>query len=402
MLHTEQYIAQLIFRHFKGELDAAGKQELEDWLAASSRNRHFLYTLESEKDFFSILDENEWDEKRNVQQIILQKILNKIEEDVPSTFHSPLPTVHSRRWWKYAAAVLLMISAGAAVWFFGKTPKAQEPIIAVAPVEHDVMPGSNKAVLTLSDGRTVFLDPESGQMIQENGIAISNNNGELLYGKSDVAVINKMSTPKGGQYKIVLSDGTRVWLNSASSITYPTFFSSSLREVSVTGEVYFEVAENKKRPFIVSIPGGSKIEVLGTHFNVNVYDDESEQATTLIEGSIRLSKNDQKIMVTPGQQAISKNGDSEGKKFFQLQEADIEQVLAWRNNFFVFNKADIPVVMRQLSRWYDLNIHYNGKIPHRSFQGKIPRDISLSQVLNALEKMEVNFEIKDKILIVSP
>ncbi len=405
MSYNEQYIAQLIFKYFRGELDASGRIELQRWLDASPLNRDFFYSLEKENTILSILEENERDKKANIQQVIFQKILSKIEEDMPVSSISVAPKrgLIIQRWWKYAAVILLVVSAGTVLWLNNRKPAAEQVVLASdKSVKDDVLPGSNRAMLTLSDGRTVYLDPESGQMIEENGTAISNNNGELSYSQSDVAVTNKMSTPKGGQYKIVLSDGTRVWLNSASSITYPTLFNASKREVSVTGEVYFEVAENKKLPFIVKIPGGSQIEVLGTHFNVNVYEDELDQATTLVEGSIRMSYKNEKVLITPGQQAVMKNNSDGSQQSFQLQQANIEQVLAWRSNFFVFNKADLSSVMRQLSRWYDLDIVYEGKISQRSFQGKIPRDIPLSKVLNALEKLEINFEIKDKTLIVSP
>jgi ferric-dicitrate binding protein FerR (iron transport regulator) len=198
---------------------------------------------------------------------------------------------------------------------------------------------------------------------------------------------------------LTLADGTRVWLNAASSITYPTVFAGCDRKVSITGEVYFEVAANRQMPFIVTTSRQS-IEVLGTHFNVNAYDDEQAQVTTLVEGSIRLTCQKEKVMVLPGQQALLANDAN--RQTFRVQKADMEQALAWRSNFFVFNNADLQNVLRQLSRWYDFDVQYKGKVPERSFQGKIPRDIPLSQVLSALAKMDINFEIKGKTLVVSP
>jgi len=401
MLHTEQHIAGLIFQHFSGELSSSGKEVLENWLSASPRNRDFFNSLEKENTLFSIVEEDERDKKENLQQLIFEKILLKIEEPEVPLIKLENTSYFQQTWWKFAAAVILIVGGAIFIW----QPREQPQIVQkvqVPEVQNDLMPGSNKAVLTLSDGRRVVLDSRGKQVIEESGTSITDNSGEIVYTKTGVSVANMMTTPKGGQYKIILSDGTRVWLNSASSISYPTFFSGKTREVSVTGEVYFEVAENKNAPFIVNVPGNAKIEVLGTRFNVNVYDDESLQVTTLVEGSVRMKHNTGSVVIAPGQQALlaKKVGLANA---FQIQSANIEQALAWRNNFFVFNKSDLPAVMRQLSRWYDLEIEYSSsQIPQRSFKGKIPMDIPLSQVLNALAKMDVNFEIKGKTLVVSP
>ncbi len=407
MVHTEQHIARLIFKYYKGGLNASETLQLENWLSASRRNRDFFYSLEEGSTVFNILGENERDEKTNVQQLIFEKICSKINKNElkPVVPFSGDRIRSYRHLWKYAAAIAVLITGLIAFWFMAlPADKQADHTLSEEPsvVTHDIMPGSDKAVLTLSDGQTISLDPNSAQIINENGSEIRNSNGELHYTKSGVSVINKIATQKGGQFKIVLSDGTRVWLNAASSIIYPTFFNSKVREVTVSGEVYFEVAKNKKMPFIVKVPGGAKIEVLGTSFNVNVYDDEASQVTTLVEGSIRMTNGNEKALVAPGQQAMLMKDLSAGTKTFRVTDANMEQALAWRTNFFVFNKADLQTVMRQLSRWYDLDIIYNKNIPQRSFQGKIPRDIALSQVLNALAKMEVNFEIKNKTLIVSP
>ena len=192
----------------------------------------------------------------------------------------------------------------------------------------------------------------------------------------------------GGQYRLVLPDGTKVWLNAASSITYPASFQDKERKVSVSGEVYFEVAKNADKPFIVDVDGGAKIEVLGTHFNVNAYANEPAIKISLLEGSVKSGG----IVLQPGQALI--NG--------KVITTDLERDVAWKNGLFNFNGLDLPTAMRQLARWYSLEVKFEGGVPNKVIRGKMGRDLSLSQVLNILEKMELNFRIEQKTLIVTP
>lgn len=284
----------------------------------------------------------------------------------------------------------------------------------------NIPPGRNKATLTLAGGRQIILDSaQDGALLQQDSIKIVKlGNGRLAYtaqSSSSPAThnlsYNTLSTPRGGQYQLDLPDGTKVWLNSASSITYPVAFTGHRRMVSVTGEAYFEIAKDKARPFLVKVTappdnarGTTKdmdIEVLGTHFNVNAYQDESTVRTTLLEGSIRVSNNSgtrPPALLTAGQQAQV----DAGGKIQVLSHVDLEETMAWKNGFFQFNRASLDQVMRQLSRWYDMDIVYEKNIPEMKFGGKMQRDLYLKDMLDILEKTDVHFRIDGRKIIVMP
>lgn len=408
MAYTEQQIAQLILKYFSDELSSFEKVELENWLGESPRNRQFFDRFSEDDYIIRLLNQDDLDRKNNVHQSILQQIREKIhssekDETVGSTSVPPKMLGIRRRIWLSAASVVIVLGVGVYLYLWNR-PHIERPEIkpVMVKTDNDVLPGSDRAILTLSSGQKVELNAKGEEIILDGELSITNDDGELKYSGSGAAVLNTMATPKGGQYKITLADGSKAWLNAASSITYPTFFSGTTREVKVTGEVYFEVKRDKIKPFIVQMPGGSRIEVLGTHFNVNTYPDEAYQTTTLVEGKVRVVKLSENVHLEPGQEAkIATTQNITKNKNIAVAEADVEEATAWKNNLFVFNRADIPFIMRQLSRWYDLEIKYKGEIPKRNFLGKIPRDIPLSQMLSALKLVGVNFEIKDKTLVVS-
>lgn len=289
---------------------------------------------------------------------------------------------------KYAAAILVLVGS-AAFFFFMQSDKLREkPVITVAPVRNSepIEPGKNKAILTLSTGKQVVLDDSQKTVISDAGVEIEKVAGQLIYGKTDIVAFNTMTTPKGGQYKIVLPDGTQVWLNAASSITYPTVFTNNERRVSVTGEVYFEVTKNAALPFRVKLSDDSEIQVLGTNFNVNSYADEPAMKTTLIEGSVRINNS----ILRPGEAYT--NG--------KVIKANTEEAVAWKNGLFIFHKTDLQSVMRQLARWYDVEVKYEGPVRARTFSGKIGRDLSLEDLLDGLKRTDVHFRIKGKTIIV--
>jgi ferric-dicitrate binding protein FerR (iron transport regulator) len=197
---------------------------------------------------------------------------------------------------------------------------------------------------------------------------------------------------------VVLADGSKVWLNAESSITFPTAFIGKERNVEIKGEAYFEVAHNAQMPFNVKVKNMT-VQVLGTHFNVNAYDDENWIKTTLLEGSIKVSKGSDSKIIKPGEQAQTENGDN---SLIAVQAVDPDEVVAWKNGLFHFNNAGLPEVMHQLSRWYDVDVVYNGPVPKRKFGGEMQSNLKLSQVLELLEKNEVNFKIEGKKIIVMP
>jgi hypothetical protein len=280
--------------------------------------------------------------------------------------------------------------------------------VVVKPV--DIAPGKNGAVLTLADGTQVVLDSlHNGVIANQKGGQVLLKEGKLAYepdGSGEVAY-NTMTTPKGRQFQVTLPDGTKVWLNAASAVTYPTVFTGKERVVKVTGEVYFEVTKNVKMPFRVNVNNKAEIEVLGTHFNVNGYADESKISTTLLEGSVRVTVNSAirpVVTLKPGQQAQITNGISqaEGTGIKVIENADSEKILAWKNGLFNFNGASLQEVMRQLKRWYDIDVVYEKGIPNITFWGEITRGVSLNDLLIGLEKTGVHFRMEGRKLVVMP
>ncbi len=394
MAYSEQYIAQLILKYFRDELSPVEMEQLEHWLSESPQNRIFFEGLDEEEDIIRLMEIEENDDKNATAQKLLIEIQNRIAEQDAVSGSTVIRPYSTRNNWWYAAAAITLITA--AFFWMRQTTSEQTEEIFVSQTGNNVLPGSDRAILTLSNGQQVELREDGSQVINDGDLAISNNNGELVYAGSDQTVYNTMTTPRGGQYRITLADGSKVWLNAASSITFPTRFDSSIREVSVTGEVYFDVEEDKKKPFVVKTPAG-RLEVLGTEFNVNSYEDETYETTTLIEGRVRLTKATEKIELKPGEQ--SRISEQSGK--IAVAEVNVDDVIGWRDNLFVFNKADIPTIMRQLSRWYDLDIEYKGTLPTKPYNGKIPRELSLGKVLSALKLAGVHLEMYDKTLIIS-
>lgn len=304
-------------------------------------------------------------------------------------------------WPKLVAAASILVAIFAGLYFYSGTGHTLNSI-ATASTKHDAAPGGNKATLTLSDGSQISLtDAGNGQLAEQAGVRITKNaDGQLVYSivPSDTKELayNTISTPRGGVYQINLPDGTSVWLNAASSIKFPTTFAHlSQRQVELRGEAYFEVAKNKKLPFIVST-GQQQVEVLGTHFNINSYEDEEEVKTTLLEGSVKVSAGNV-MFLKPGQQATS-SVRSGGK--VKVSPANIEQAMAWKNGFFHFEKENLHSVLRQLARWYDVEVVYQIDRPDDEFVGDIPRGVKLSEVLKILEFEGTHFRIEGRKLFV--
>ncbi len=303
------------------------------------------------------------------------------------------------------AAVVIFLFAGASYWYLQKrnnqkTDNKENLVIAAQPVK--VLPGEKRALLKMADGRTIPLDSlANGTITQQGSTHISAYNGLLRYdviASSDGGsppVYHVLSTPNGGQYQLVLPDGSKVWLNAASTLRFPVMFTGSHRDVELTGEAYFEVVKNIKRPFRVTV-GQMRVNVLGTHFNVDAYTEESDIKTSLIEGSVNVTSNKLTRVLKPGQQAVLDKKEEQ----VSVTTADIEEVMAWKNGFFQFEGAEIATIMRQLGRWYDLEIVYEGRIPVRRFEGKISRREQLSDVLQILELSDIRFSVDGKRIIV--
>lgn len=307
-----------------------------------------------------------------------------------------------RRWGLLAAAVMAgAVVLTGAIWLAGRTKDMGKPV-AGNVYKNDVAPGGNHAVLTLAGGATILLDSAAdGNLASQGGAKVLKlDAGSLSYQRTaaDMAMVyNMLSTPSGGQYQLILSDGTHVWLNALSSIRFPTAFGGSDRTVELTGEAYFEVAKDNKRPFKVHT-GGMDVVVLGTSFDVNAYKDEPAIRTTLQQGSVKLVMDGKEMLLHPGQQ-----GETEGPDGLALvKDADVDQALAWMKGFFSFEDADIQMIMRQLSRWYGIEVRYEGLRKKGSFGGKMGRDLSLTQVLTGLSQSGIHFRLEGKQLTVLP
>ena len=310
-------------------------------------------------------------------------------------------------WKKIAAtaAVLSVLAIGTYVFTVNKPANKEIVRSAHKQPAMDIAPGGNKATLKLADGTVIILDSvENGSLAQQGSTKIIKlNSGQLSYSKAGTAIdkilFNTISTPRGGQYRVILSDGTSVWLNAASSLRFPTAFAGPERSVELTGEGYFEVASNKTMPFHVKV-NGTDVMVTGTHFNIMAYSDEKDMQTTLLEGKVSVTPvNGKQERLEPGKQAIINNVTHTVK----LKEANLEMVMAWKNGFFHFRESNIRDVMRQLERWYDVDVEYETTGTEQDFTGIIPRAQNASSILKTLELTgTVHFRIVDKKIIVLP
>lgn len=386
-MQIPENILVLIEKYQKGQLTTTEKQTLDEWYHSFEDTMAEVNTSEelSELQLY----------ERIKNRLLVTIDINKEAE--------PGKTSKRKTYLAVAAAVafLALLSTGAYYLLFSngnaKELAKQDKQVqkAIAPI----IPGGNKAILTLADGSTVVLDSTDNGTISEQGnIKVKKlKNGLLAYeinGKfiteNDELFYNTISTPRGGQYQVTLSDGTNVWLNAASSIRFPVVFVGKERKVEITGEAYMEVAKNKEKPFKVKA-GSSEIEVLGTHFNVNAYDDEASIKTTLLEGAVKISagENNQAIKyLKPGQQSsVNKNGN-----VAVMNNADIEEAVAWKNGLFIFKSTDVKTIMRQISRWYNVDVEYKGNV-NLHFTGQLTRNEDVKEVFEKIALTdEVHFE----------
>ena len=379
---NEQEAQKLIDRYNQGIASPEERILVERWYLKEAAERIFL-----EEDDFEHLDKEIW---------------------VGTLKKAGLPHKNSKSfklWLKLAGAAAILLLAGVGIYFYSINHPVQQVAKAKALVQ-DVAAGGNKAILTLSNGEQIVLtDAAKGKIAEQTGISIRKTaDGQLIYAadkhvlqdKSKELVYNKIETPKGGQYQVSLPDGTVVWLNSASSLKFPAKFSAKERRVELTGEGYFEVAHNPAKPFRV-ISNKQEVEVLGTHFNMNTYADEDGDRTTLLEGSVLLKQFGKQALLKPGEQAVLKG------KTIEIAPADVELAVAWKNGYFMFKQASLKTLMRQLAKWYDVEVSYSGNIPPLLFSGKIHRNTSLAQTLELLSFSKVNFRIEGKkIAIIYP
>lgn len=327
------------------------------------------------------------------EQVLLQRILSgqTAAESAPQpVVIRPFPR---RRTWTAAAAILLLFAAGTTLYLNHRKTTTPAPAIT----KHDIPPGHNGAVLTLSNGKQIVLDTAgNGMLTSDSHIKVIKKDGQLSYeGKTAEVLYNTVSTPKGRQWQLTLNDGTKVWLNAASSIHYPINFTGKQRIIEITGEAYLEVSPNASAPFIVKTPT-QEIQVLGTHFNINAYADEPILRTTLLEGSIKVSTAGKTILLHPGEQVASNTATDD----LVTTKPDVANVIAWINGRFKFDHSDIKTVMRQIARWYDVEVEYRGSLPDYQFAGGTFRNNNLSEVLQVLELSGLHFKLENHKIIV--
>lgn len=313
--------------------------------------------------------------------------------------------VNKYRWLQVAALFLAVLFAG--LFFLKKEKQEGQSTPVVAKVKQKaILPGGNKAYLTLANGSRITLDDaKNGDLATKAGVRVSKtSNGMLVYhfnkaagdgATNTIPEFNTITTPRGGQYQVVLEDGTKVWLNAASSIRFPQAFTGNDRQVELTGEAYFEVAKNKAKPFIVQA-NGTRVQVLGTHFNINAYSDNNNVTTTLLEGSVRMASGGSTVMLAPGQQGVVVNGST-----IKVGNADIQQTMAWKNGLFIFRDLNIVEVMKQVGRWYDVDVEYVGDVKNNEFGGTISKYKNITELLDIMQlTRSVHYKIEGRRVII--
>lgn len=369
---------ELLDRYSQGKLSLQEQAELESWYNHQAKLNP---SLKDHDDFAAAL--------------------NELDQAFP--FHKTVIKPAKTYSWRLigaAAAVLICMSAGLYFYSNHQATNGQQQFA------NDIKPGGNKAFLTLADGSKISLtDAINGEVAKQAGISITKTkDGQVIYNvvgkegsKHEANLFNTIETPRAGQYQIKLPDGTQVWLNASSSLRYPAVFTGRERTVELKGEGYFEVAKDPDRPFKVK-SGMQELQVLGTHFNVNAYADEAIIKTTLLEGAVRIKVGAEKdIVLKPGQQSLmSSNG-------LKIGTADMEEAIAWKNGYFKFNDEGIEGILKKVSRWYDVDIQYEGKMTDKIFNGKVSRYSKVSEVLHILQLTgAIEFKIEGRRIIVMP
>ncbi|RAJ08630.1 FecR family protein [Chitinophaga skermanii] len=395
-------IAALLHKKLVGETLLAEEQQLlEDWASQSADNAALLNKIQNEASVHKMLQtwyNIEQNREENKGRFFSQLAALSKESQQPKF------NFFKSRIVRYAAAAVVLMGVSTYALLHSDLHQPATRKVVALKETTPIAPGRDGAILTLADGSQLVLDSAgNGVVASQNGANVVLQNGQLTYNAADLQpgeiVYNNVRTPKGRQFKLVLPDGTKVWLNAASSIKYPTAFSGKERHVELQGEAYFEVAQNEQLPFKVQTGEATEIQVLGTSFNINAYTNEHSIRTTLLEGAVRINAYSHTATLKPGQQAAVKPQLSQ---MVILNAVDTDQILAWKNGLFNFENASLDEIMRQLERWYDIEVVYEKGIPAARFGGWINKQNTLQDVLQILESSNVHFHLEGRKLIVMP
>lgn len=392
MSQPNGHYEKLLQRYLDGQCSPEEVAELYAWLRRSEAHRPLLAAMQQE--FEQVMQQ-----PRQVPAALSDRVEARLMQDINRKKIRPL----FYRYRVAAAAVILLAMAGGFWWFASVTRTAQQasPAKELAAVnkENDVAPGTSKAMLTLADGSTVTLDSAGNQVIQQGKTLVQQSNGQLQYaaqGRGEAIGYNTLSVPRGGQFNIVLPDGSHVWLNSASTLRFPTAFTGKQRMVELQGQGYFEVKKDVAHPFIVKV-NTTEVQVLGTRFDIMAYADEKSLNTTLLEGAVRMKQGVIQQQLVPGQQAVLDYASGR----MSVRPVDVDEVVAWKTGFFEFDNATITAIMRQLSRWYDIEVSHLNNNSSRLFGGRISRNLPLSEILHMLEANGAKFNLEGRRLMVT-
>ncbi|MDN3582956.1 FecR domain-containing protein [Mucilaginibacter flavus] len=386
-MNPKEHYQRLLSKYLLNECTPEEAEELFNHLEKDEAGRLLLKNLQAGFN-------EQIDKPKPINPEISEAVWQKLEANIQQ---QPVAKVYPfKRWISVAAAAIILITAG--LFFFKPKPHSDQLLSRKERYKNDIAPGSNKAILTLANGTVIVLNQAKNGLVTKQGQTIISkvNNGLLSYkalaSANSAVQYNTITTPKGGEYQVVLPDGTAVWLNAASSLKFPTAFIGTERDVELTGEAYFEVAKNKAKPFKVTA-NNVKVEVLGTHFNVNAYNDEPDLKTTLLEGSVKLSSGNELAMLVPGQQGtLGKQGGS-----FKVATVDTDDAVAWKNGNFNFAKEDVQSILRKVSRWYNVDIVYLDNAPKKQIWGTVSKFDNVSEVLKMIELTGVaHFEIEGR------
>lgn len=377
----EIYFQSLLEKYRKNEISAGELSAFTEAIATGAYDETVKASIQGSLESTG----QQWDETR--QQVVLKEILRQIEAETPVKRLLP----ERRKWLSVAAAVLTMLAIG---WYTVnrlKTKPVHENQIAV----QDISPGRPGAVLILANGNKVVLDTAgNGTVASQAGVDIVLNNEGLAYapatsGEVVAEELNTVLTPRGRQFSIVLPDGSKVWINAESSLRFPVRFSGKERQVQLTGEAYFEVAENSSQPFRVLVNDKTQVLVLGTSFNINAYGDQPRVKATLVTGKVNIRSGKAEAILVPGQEA-SIAGD-----ITVADHADINKAIAWKNGAFDFNNVTIEELATQLERWYDIEVTYDHHISQVPFGGKISRKVSLKTLVRLMDGTGLSFRLAE-------